>query len=100
MSLEFLYMQQNNFHGTIPDALQTLQGLLYIDLSDNNLNGEIPKSLNLSHNNFQGEVPVGGVFSNTTGVLLTGNNRLCGGMPKLKLPRCDFSRSTQPKRVL
>ncbi|CAO2815099.1 unnamed protein product [Amaranthus hypochondriacus] len=108
VSLEFLYMQQNNFYGTIPDALQTLLGLLYLDLSYNNLNGEIPKfltnyklqSLNLSHNNLQGEVPVGGVFSNITGVSLTGNNRLCGGMPKLKLPRCGFSRSTQQKRVL
>uniref|UniRef100_A0A803LDW3 Uncharacterized protein n=1 Tax=Chenopodium quinoa TaxID=63459 RepID=A0A803LDW3_CHEQI len=76
-------MQENNLSGIIPSALQTLRGLLRLDLSHNNLSGEIPKflaslqlqSLNLSHNNLEGEVPVGGVFNNVTGVLITGNNR-------------------------
>ncbi|XP_021850837.1 probable LRR receptor-like serine/threonine-protein kinase At3g47570 [Spinacia oleracea] len=83
-SLEFLYMQENNFSGTIPGALKTLKGLLWLDLS---------------HNNLEGDVPTGGVFNNATGVLITGNNRLCGGIPELKLPRCKLSRNTKKRRL-
>ncbi|XP_021732118.1 probable LRR receptor-like serine/threonine-protein kinase At3g47570 [Chenopodium quinoa] len=108
VSLEILYMQENNFNGTIPDALQALKGLRWLDLSHNNLSGEIPKiltslqlqSLNLSHNNLEGEVPIEGVFKNATGILINGNNRLCGGIPELQLPRCNLSRSNTKKRRL
>ncbi|XP_021738367.1 probable LRR receptor-like serine/threonine-protein kinase At3g47570 [Chenopodium quinoa] len=102
VSLEFLNMQENNFSGIIPSALQTLRGLLRLDLSHNNLSGEIPtfltslqlQSLNLSHNNLEGEVPIGGVFNNVTGILISGNNRLCGGISDLVLPRCNWSHNT------
>ncbi|XP_021850832.1 probable LRR receptor-like serine/threonine-protein kinase At3g47570 [Spinacia oleracea] len=99
LSLEFLNMGRNDFHGLIPDALKTLKGLLLLNLSYNKLSGEIPKflasfklqQLDLSHNNLEGEVPIGGVFNSATGVYLSGNSRLCGDIPKLMLPHCNFN---------
>jgi Leucine-rich repeat (LRR) protein len=55
--------------------LKTLRGLEEIDLSRNNLSGQIPeflskflslKHLNLSHNDFEGKVPSEGIFSNVS----------------------------------
>ncbi|XP_057248273.1 uncharacterized protein LOC104905013 [Beta vulgaris subsp. vulgaris] len=105
-ALEFLYLRENNFQGAIPDTLKTLQGLLELDLSNNNLSGKIPKvlasfqlqRLNLSYNNLEGEVPIGGIFDNVTGVSLTGNSKLCGGIRALKLPHCIFSSNTLKTR--
>ncbi|GKD23192.1 leucine-rich repeat protein [Tanacetum coccineum] len=68
-----------------------------LDISDNNLSGEIPQFLdkwksleflNLSFNDFEGEVPVVGVFANASAFLVLGNNRLCGGLATLELPKC------------
>ena len=95
-SLEYLYMKGNFFQGVIPTSLSSLRGIEDIDLSRNNLSGKIPnfleklslKNLNLSYNNFEGEVPTKGVFTNASAVSIVGNSRLCGGNPKLKLPRC------------
>ncbi|KNA13052.1 hypothetical protein SOVF_120310 [Spinacia oleracea] len=106
VSLEFLYMEGNNFLGNIPTELQTLKGLVELDFSHNYLTGVIPKfleslqlqSLNLSYNNFEGEVPKRGVFNNTKGISVIGNRRLCGGIPELELPHCNFSRNTQGRR--
>ena len=46
------------------------------------------ENLNLSFNNFEGEVPIEGVFKNTSEISLAGNTKLCGGIPKLQLPKC------------
>uniref|UniRef100_A0A803LP08 non-specific serine/threonine protein kinase n=1 Tax=Chenopodium quinoa TaxID=63459 RepID=A0A803LP08_CHEQI len=97
--LEFLFMGGNAFQGVIPRTLETLKGLSKLDLSQNNLSGKIPdylgtfqlQLLNLSYNNLEGEVPTGGIFKNATGVLTTGNIGLCGGLPELKLPKCNFN---------
>lgn len=107
MSLELLFLWQNNFNGIIPEALQTLEGLIELDLSYNNLSGVIPKflgnlhlqSLDISNNNLEGEVPTNGFFSNTSGLLISGNSHLCGGIPELKLPKCRFTRDTHKRRV-
>jgi serine/threonine protein kinase len=45
-------------------------------------------TLDLSFNNLYGEVPMGGVFRNVTKISLIGNKNLCGGIPQLKLPAC------------
>ena len=34
------------------------------------------------------EVPTKGVFANASALSIEGNKRLCGGISKLKLPRC------------
>ncbi|KMT00498.1 hypothetical protein BVRB_9g217970 [Beta vulgaris subsp. vulgaris] len=107
VSLETLYLWGNDFQGSIPNTLQNLKGLLELDLSYNNFSGEIPtflvslelQGLDLSHNNLEGEVPTDGVFSNATAIFITGNNRLCGGIPELKLPRCNFTHNTKKRRL-
>ncbi|KAG2376389.1 uncharacterized protein HKW66_Vig0154570 [Vigna angularis] len=35
-----------------------------------------------------GEVPTDGVFRNACGVVISGNNGLCGGISELHLPSC------------
>ncbi|KAK9691133.1 hypothetical protein RND81_09G177900 [Saponaria officinalis] len=105
VGLEALIMGRNFFQGTIPEALKTLKGLSVLDLSRNNLSGKIPtflasfqlQTLNLSYNNLEGELPIGGVFNNVSGAILVGNNRLCGGIPELKLPKCSFSGRIQKR---
>ena len=87
LALETLYMQGNYFKGTIPD-LSKLKGIQYVDLSNNNLLGQIPRytinfhkqNLNLSFNNLEGDVPVEGVFRNASAVEVKGSIGLCGGI--------------------
>uniref|UniRef100_A0A803LP25 non-specific serine/threonine protein kinase n=1 Tax=Chenopodium quinoa TaxID=63459 RepID=A0A803LP25_CHEQI len=106
MSLEYLYMGGNYFQGTIPDSL-ALKSLAELNLSYNNFSGKIPQflrrlklqSLDLSNNNLEGEVPIDGVFNNASGVYVRGNNKLCGGIPALKLPLCNYSINNQKRRL-
>ncbi|PPR84453.1 hypothetical protein GOBAR_AA36259 [Gossypium barbadense] len=97
-SLLYLNMSRNSFQGSIPNSLDKLKAIEYIDLSSNNLTGNISASLeslkflqvlNLSRNQLSGEVPKGGIFENSTAVSLSGNLKLCGGVPNLGLPKCD-----------
>ncbi|KAM6575423.1 hypothetical protein CsatA_023750 [Cannabis sativa] len=97
-SLQSLSLQGNFFQGLLPSSLTSLRGLEYLDLSRNNLTGNIPMDLNnlkflnylnLSFNDLEGEVPEKGIFENTTAISIVGNARLCGGVPKLQLPRCQ-----------
>ncbi|WCJ37147.1 Receptor kinase-like protein Xa21 [Euphorbia peplus] len=99
LALVNLRMQGNSFRGAIPSSLASLRGLQHVDLSRNNFTGEIPKDLqnlpylqylNLSFNDLQGEVPTGNVFGNASALSLTGNPKLCGGIPQLHLPKCPI----------
>ncbi|XXG58692.1 hypothetical protein AAC387_Pa04g0943 [Persea americana] len=61
--------------------------------------------LNLSFNNLEGEVPEDGIFQNSSAISILGNAKLCGGIPKLKLPKCpkqDFKKQEKPfsRRVI
>ncbi|KAK9691134.1 hypothetical protein RND81_09G178000 [Saponaria officinalis] len=110
VELEGLYMQGNFFQGLIPKALAytSLRSLQFLDLSRNNLSGNIPESLqglhlkllNLSYNNLQGEVPTLAVFSNATGFSILGNAKLCGGPPALQLHHCKGSHKNHYKMAL
>ncbi|XP_028057352.1 receptor kinase-like protein Xa21 [Camellia sinensis] len=97
-SLETLRLGNNFFNGAIP-SLNFLRGLSELDLVNNSLSGEIPvylksfillQNLNLSFNNFEGVVPTQGAFSKASKISVVGNNKLCGGIAELKLPKCNF----------
>ncbi|XP_066345137.1 probable LRR receptor-like serine/threonine-protein kinase At3g47570 [Miscanthus floridulus] len=84
--LVLLNISHNNLSGQIPPSLGNCLSIQQIDLSQNNLTGQIPdffnnfnalELLNLSYNNFWGPIPTGGVFQNTTTVILNGNIGLC-----------------------
>ncbi|XP_043719527.1 probable LRR receptor-like serine/threonine-protein kinase At3g47570 [Telopea speciosissima] len=106
-SLEYLFMEENSFQGSIPSSLSFLRGLQMLDLSHNNLSGFIPKylgtfkflqNLNLSFNQLEGELSVDGVFQNSSAVSVIGNNKLCGGIPKLHLRACQTQKSKKEGR--
>ncbi|KAL5545361.1 hypothetical protein UlMin_009145 [Ulmus minor] len=106
-SLEYLYLQGNSFDQNIPSSLASLKGLVNLDLSLNNLSGQVPKDLqelrflqylNISFNNLVGEVPTGGVLQNVSAVFITGNSKLCGGIPDLRLPPCPIKQTKKKKK--
>ncbi|GJZ14754.1 leucine-rich repeat protein [Tanacetum coccineum] len=95
--LNILDLSSNNLSGTITSSLGECVCLTILNLQGNQFQGIIPSSisslrglefLNLSFNGFEGEVPVVGVFANASAFSVLGNNRLCGGLVKLELPKC------------
>ncbi|KAL0369343.1 UNVERIFIED_CONTAM: putative LRR receptor-like serine/threonine-protein kinase [Sesamum calycinum] len=94
--LEFLDMEENSLQGNIPSSFSSLRGLQVLDLSSNKLDGEIPSflgefnllALNLSFNDFEGALPEDGIFKNASLISVSGNPKLCGGIPELKLSKC------------
>ncbi|XP_058722145.1 probable LRR receptor-like serine/threonine-protein kinase At3g47570 [Vicia villosa] len=106
ISLEYLNLKGNSFEGIISSSLASLKGLEKLDLSRNHLSGPIPKVLqnlsileyfNVSFNMLEGEVPIEGVFRNASGIVVIGNNKLCGGISELHLPPCPV-KSTKPAK--
>ncbi|OWM84814.1 hypothetical protein CDL15_Pgr027601 [Punica granatum] len=96
--LEYLYLQDNMLEGSIPSYLNSLKGIRLFNFSNNRLSGQIPKflenlpleSLDLSFNEFEGALPEGGIFKNASAVSVGGNEKLCGGLPEFKLPKCNI----------
>nr|XP_025887981.1 putative receptor-like protein kinase At3g47110 [Solanum lycopersicum] len=96
VALASLVLSGNFFEGIIPSSISSLKGLEELDVSRNNLSGKIPTSLqlislkkvNLSFNQLEGQLPTEGVFRNATAISVSGNRKLCGGIPELELPIC------------
>ncbi|CAL4968957.1 unnamed protein product [Urochloa decumbens] len=105
--LQVLNLTANKLSGSIPDALSNIGTLQELYLAHNNLSGLIPASLqkltslltfDASFNDLQGEVPNGGIFANVTAISVTGNTRLCGGIPQLRLVPCSTHTSKDSKK--
>eukprot|EP01018_Ginkgo_biloba_P030277 Gb_21431 [translate_table: standard] len=86
-------LSQNHLTGSIPSAIQELNGLITLNLSRNHLSGDIPdvfgvdmqlNSLDLSHNQLLGKVPVSLQLPGSLGVLNLSYNRLCGRIPVVR----------------
>lgn len=67
--------------------MASLKGLQQLDVSRNNLSGLLLKGLekllflkylNLSFNDIEGELPTDGVFRNIDAILVIRNNKFCG----------------------
>ncbi|KAH0682215.1 hypothetical protein KY289_019967 [Solanum tuberosum] len=74
-SLEFLDLSLNVLSGTIPKSLEKLYYL---------------KSINVSFNDLEGEIPSGGVFANSTLQSFLRNKGLCG-IHILEIPDCAIN---------
>ena len=68
-----LNLSHNNLSGSISPSLGNLQALEQLDLSFNNLKGDVPTE---------------GIFKNATSTLIDGNQGLCGGPLELHLLAC------------
>ncbi|CAN6900618.1 unnamed protein product [Brassica oleracea] len=60
--LHILFLQQNKFNGHIPKSISSFSNLKNLDLHDNNFTGSVPKLANLmyldlSYNKLEGEIP-------------------------------------------
>eukprot|EP01018_Ginkgo_biloba_P040314 Gb_01465 [translate_table: standard] len=86
----YIDLSQNHLTGSIPSAIQELNGLITLNLSQNHLSGDIPdvfgvdmqlNSLDLSHNHLSGKVPVSLQLPGSLGVLNLSYNMLCGRIP-------------------
>jgi len=53
--------------------------------------------MDVSFNNLQGEVPKGGIFRNLTYQSIVGNGDLCGGIPQLHLAPCPMDQKGNKK---
>ncbi|KAI3841502.1 hypothetical protein MKX03_031115 [Papaver bracteatum] len=98
----------NFFEGIIPPSLRSLKGIQNLDLSRNRLSGRIPeflesfadlKYLNLSSNDLEGQVPKQGIFKNISAFSILGNGKLCGGVPLLNVSSCPGPGSKKQSQV-
>ena len=83
--LVHLSLARNEFEGPIPEYFGHMVSLEILYLSENNLSATIPKSLealvylkyfNVSYNKSKGEIPYGGPFTNFTAQSFMGNEEL------------------------
>ncbi|XVF71434.1 hypothetical protein PTKIN_Ptkin12aG0037000 [Pterospermum kingtungense] len=105
--LQGLSLANNRLQGPIPESLGDLVSLEALDLS-NNFSGIIPKSLeklsyliylNVSFNILEGEIPTEGCFINFTAKSFMMNYALCGS-PRFEVPPCKASTHGPFKRTL
>ncbi|RYR31090.1 hypothetical protein Ahy_B01g055874 isoform B [Arachis hypogaea] len=87
--------------GPIPESFARMLSLELLDLSENNLSGIVPKTLealvyvkyfNVSYNKLKGKIPDGGPFANFSAQSFMGNKGLCGA-PRFHFPECKIEKS-------
>ncbi|KAL8141204.1 hypothetical protein V2J09_007225 [Rumex salicifolius] len=74
VTLRELDLAQNYFQGEIPANLSRCLNLKVLDPSFNN--------------DLSADVPTHGIFANTSAISIVGNDKLCGGVLQVHLPRC------------
>ncbi|XP_047313646.1 putative receptor-like protein kinase At3g47110 [Impatiens glandulifera] len=97
-----LTFSKNEFSGKLTVDFSKLVNLVNFTIQDNNFLGKTflinfnlsfnDFNFNLSFNDFNGELPLHGSFANSTAVSVYGNDKLCGGIPSLQLPRCPVKK--------
>ncbi|KAG6629784.1 hypothetical protein CIPAW_14G109300 [Carya illinoinensis] len=109
-----LVLGVNNLGGSVPSSLSNCKSLISLNLSHNDLNGSIPKlifgsilpsfgslrglqTFYLFRNNLSGRILDFLVYMNSFLALVVENNQLCGGIPYMNLPKCNFKQSWNTK---
>ncbi|KAJ0558171.1 putative protein kinase RLK-Pelle-LRR-XII-1 family [Helianthus annuus] len=124
-SLIDIYLSSNKIEGVIPSSIGNCRHLIELHLDDNKFTGKIPQRilqlsslsiiLNLSQNSLFGSLPtevgdlkmltaldlsynnLSGVFANASAFSILWNNRLCGGIVELGLPKCKERKKHKEK---
>ncbi|VVA38781.1 PREDICTED: probable LRR receptor [Prunus dulcis] len=84
-----LSMSKNSLTGSLPSDVGDLVHLTELDVSRNKLSGEIPRSLGSCITLARLHLEV-----------VSQNDRLCGGIPKLLLPRCSSKKPRSSQGLL
>ncbi|KAL8506461.1 hypothetical protein ACS0TY_017386 [Phlomoides rotata] len=98
-SMQKLGIFRNKLQGSISHAICNLGNLFAINLAENNLFGSLANLiyLNVSFNELSGEIPDGGPFLNFTPEVFAGNKGLCG-VPQFKVGACKTSKLTHSSK--
>ncbi|WJX56080.1 non-specific serine/threonine protein kinase [Trifolium repens] len=83
-SINEIDVSENHLSGDIPGTIGECIGLEYLYFQGNFFNETIPSSLA----SLKGKVPMEGVFGNVSRLVMTGNNKLCGGISEFHLQPC------------